>query len=221
MIRALRSLIWRHLQREWHRGSWWLPVVFFIIVATLYPFAVGADAALLARTGGAIVWIAALLAAMLPVERLFAADVADGTIDQLALRGISDEVIALATMAAHAISFGVPLLLSILPAAALLALNGATIANLVTGLAIALPAFAAIGTMVSAVTLGARGGGALAGLLMLPLAVPLVIFGAGSMQLAGQAAGGGALPMLAATALLLVAMAPFAAGAALRGVRSA
>lgn len=214
-MRMWAALIRRDLAREWSSGSWWLPVAFFLLVATLYPFAVGPDSALLARTGAGVLWIAALLAALLPIERLFAPDSASGTLDQLALRGISDEGVAAAKALAHMVGFGVPLLLATLPAAALLGLSGETLARLVIGLAIGTPGLASLSVMIAAVTLGQQRSGALGGLLMLPLAVPILIFGAGSIQPIGNSA----MLFLGAASLLLVAITPFAAGAALRAAR--
>lgn len=209
------ALIRRDLAREWSSGSWWLPVAFFLLVATLYPFAVGPDSALLARTGAGVLWIAALLAALLPIERLFAPDSASGTLDQLALRGVSDEGVAAAKALAHMVGFGVPLLLATLPAAALLNLSGETLARLAVGLTIGIPGLASLSVMIAGVTLGGQRSGALGGLLMLPLSVPILIFGAGSIQPVGNSA----MLFLGAASLLLVAITPFAAGAALRAAR--
>lgn len=210
------SLFTRDLARAWRSGGLWLPVGFFLLVATLFPFAVGPDPALLARVGGGVLWVAALLSALLPIDRLFAPDADDGTLDQYALRGIPEEIVMLARIAAHWVGFAVPLLLATLPAAALLNLDGATLARLVTGLAIGSPALAALACLVAALTLSLRGAGGVAGLLLLPLAVPVLIFGAG---LASDA-GGAPLKLLAASALFLVAIAPFAGGAALRTSRT-
>ncbi len=192
-----------------------LPVAFFLIAATLFPFAVGPDPKLLAKVGGGMLWLAALLAALLPIERLIAPDAEAGVLDQFAVRGIADEGVAAAKIAAHWLGFGPPLMLAALPGAALLGLDGMTLARLEAGLAIGTPALAALGVTVAALTTGLRGAGALAGLLLLPLAVPLLIFGAGALNPGDL----GALKLLAATALLLTAGAPFAAGAALRTIR--
>jgi heme exporter protein B len=192
-----------------------LPIVFFLIAATLFPFAVGPDAPLLAKAGGGMLWLAALLAALLPVERLIAPDAEAGMLDQFAVRGIADEAVAGAKIAAHWLSFGPPLMLAALPGAALLGLDGATLGRLEAGLAIGTPALAALGLTVAALTAGLRGSGALAGLVLLPLAVPLLIFGAGALAPGGI----GALKLLAAVSLILVGGAPFAAGAALRSFR--
>lgn len=212
---VLAALIRRDLAQAVRSGGALLPVIFFLLVATLYPFAVGPDAPLLARTGGGMLWVAALLAALLPVERLIEPDQQAGILDQLAIRGVSDEAVAAAKIVAHWLSFGPPLMLAALPGAALLRLEAETLWQLEIGLAIGTPGLAALGVTIAAITAGLRGAGALAGLLMLPLAVPVLIFGAGSM---GEFGGGG-LKLLAAASLVLVAIAPFAAGAAIRAGR--
>lgn len=208
-------LVRRDVTQAWRAGGAMLPVVFFLLVATLFPFAVGPDAPLLARIGGGVLWVAALLAALLPVERLIEPDRESGVLDQIAARGISDELVVLARIAAHWIGFGPPLMIAAIPASALLRLDGAGLGQLEIGLLIGTPGLAALAVTVSAITAGLRGAGALAGLLMLPLAVPLLIFGAGSLD----DGSGSALKLLAASSLLLLALAPFAAGAAIRAGR--
>ncbi len=212
---SLVAIVGRDLGRSFEGGGAMLPLIFFLLVATLFPFAVGPDAALLGRVGGGALWMAALLAALLPVDRLIAPDAEAGMLDQFAVRGISDEAVAAAKIIAHWLSFGPPLMLAALPAAALLKLDGDMLGRIEAGLAIGTPGLAALGVTTSALTAGLRGAGALAGLIMLPLAVPLLIFGAGALGDQGL----GALKLLAATSLLLSAGAPFAAGAALRAAR--
>ena len=209
-------LVLRELRLAAGGGAALLPLIFFLLVATLFPFAVGPDRPLLARTGGGALWMAALLAALLPVERLVEPDRASGMLDQLAVRGISEESIAAAKLLGHWLSFGPPLMLAAIPAAALMKLPPEVFARLELGLLIGTPGLAALTLMVAALTAGLRGTGALAGLLMLPLAVPLLIFGAGLIE---QGSGTGAVKLLAAVSLLLVAAAPFAAGAAMRAAR--
>lgn len=205
----------RDLRRAWGSGTIWLPVAFFLLVATLYPFAVGPDRDLLARTGGGMMWVAALLAALLPVDRLVRPDWEAGVLDQLMVRGFADEVVAAVRIAAHALGFGLPLLVALLPAAALLGLSGDTVRTTALGLAIAAPGLATLALLSAALTAPLKGGNAIAGLLVLPLAVPLLIFGAGLLN----PAGAGALKLLAASSLLLTAIGPFAVGAALRALR--
>lgn len=215
MSRAFWPMVRRDIALAWHGGGAWLPVIFMLLVASLYPFAVGPDAKLMAATGGGMLWIAALLAALLPIERLIAPDAESGVLDQYLVRGISDEIIALAKLIAHWLSFGPPLMIAALPAAALLKLEGDTLMRLEIGLALGTPALAALGVLVAALTAGLRGAGAIAGLLALPLAVPLLIFGAGALH----EGSGAALKFLAAISLLLVAITPIAAGAAMRAGR--
>ena len=132
------------------------------------------------------------------------------------MRGHSEEGVALAKLIGHWLSFGPPLMLAALPAAALMKLPADVLMRLELGLAVGTPGLAALTLGVSALTAGLRRSGALAGLLMLPLAVPLLIFGAGLVERGSDA---GALPLLGAVSLLLVAGAPFVAGAAIRAAR--
>ena len=209
----MTALVLRELRAAYGGGAAWLPLIFFLLVASLFPFAVGPDAALLGRAGGGALWMAALLAALLPVERLVAPDLADGTLDQLALREVGEEVMATAKLIGHWLSFGPPLMLAAVPAAALMNLPAGTLLRLEIGLLLGTPGLAALGVGVAALTATLRGGGALAGLLLLPLALPVLIFGAGFVA---GARNEGAWQLLTAASLLLVAGAPFVAGAAIR-----
>lgn len=218
MIRVIGALLWRDLRNLLSgggRGGPSLPLLFFIAVAMLFPFAVGPDPQLLARTGGGVVWIAALLAAILPLDRLVAPDVELGTFDQLALRGVSEELAMAIRLVAHWLSFGPLLLLATVPASALLGLENETTRMLLLGLLAGTPGLAAIGLIISALTATLRGGAALAGLLLVPLAVPILIFGAGSLA-RGDMTG---IALAGAISLGLAALAPFAAGAAIRSAR--
>ena len=197
------------------KGGTVLPLLFFLSVAMLFPFAVGPDATLLARTGGGVIWVAALLAAILPLDRLVEPDLEQGFFDQWAMRGITEEWIIAVRMLAHWLSFGPPLMLASVPAAALLGLDGAKLRLVELGLLAGTPGLAALGVTVAALTAGLRGGAALAGLLVIPLAVPLLIFGAGSLSTGGMSG----IALTAAVSLVLLAIAPFAAGAAIRAAR--
>ncbi|MEA3047971.1 MAG: heme exporter protein, partial [Sphingomonadales bacterium] len=148
--------------------------------------------------------------------RLVEPDRAAGVLDQLSLRGTSEESVALAKLIGHWLSFAPPLMLAAIPAAALIKLPPETLVRLELGLLIGTPGLAALTLGVAALTAGLRRAGALAGLLMLPLAVPLLIFGAGFLERGNET---GALQLLGAVSLLLVAGAPFAAGAAIRAGR--
>ncbi len=209
------TILRRDLRLSLGAGGIGLPIVFFLLVATLYPFAVGPDGALFARTGGGVLWVAAVLAALLPLDRLIAPDAESGVLDQYAVRGIGEETVAAAKIMAHWLGFGPALMLAAVPASALLRLDATTLGAVELGLLAGTPGLAALGVMVASLTAGVRRAGALGGLLMLPLAVPLIIFGAGSI---GDF-GGGALRFLAASSLFLVAVAPFAAGAGIRALR--
>lgn len=209
------ALIIREVRRGLS-GAAWLPVAFFLLVATIVPFAVGPDAELLGRIGGGALWIAALTAALLPIERLVEPDRADGFLDQLAIAGAAEEAIGAAKIAGHWLAFGPLLLIAAVPASFLVGLDGAALGRCVIALAIGTPALAALAVAVAALTAGLPRAGALAGLLMMPLAVPLVIFGAAATG-DGESA---ALKLEAAVALLMVAGAPFVTGAAIRATRT-
>ena len=209
------ALIAREVRRGLH-GSAWLPVAFFLLVATIVPFAVGPDARLLARIGGGALWIAALTAALLPIERLIELDRADGVLDQLALAGVAEEAVGAAKIAGHWLTFGPLLLIAAVPASLLVGLDGSALARCLVSLAIGTPALAALAVAVAALTAGLPRAGSLAGILLMPLAVPLVIFGAAAMG-DGESS---ALMLEAAIALLTVAGAPFVTGAAIRASRT-
>jgi len=202
------ALIARDLRRGF-TGAAWLPIAFFLLVAALVPFAIGPDARLLARIGPGILWIAALTAALLPIERLIEPDRADGVLDQLALHGLAEESVAFAKIAAHWLSFAPLLLVAAVPASVLVAMDGRTLLRTEAALAIGTPALAALALAIAAVTAGLPRSGSLAGLLLLPLAVPLLIFAVAD-----------ALFLEAAMSLLLTAGAPFVAGAAIRAART-
>ena len=214
-MRAIGSIIWRDVRQSYASGGTWLPVIFYLSAATLFPFAVGPDRQLLLETGGGILWIAALLATLLPIDRLIQPDLENGIYDQFATRGITDELIAFARLVSHWLSFGPPLLIAAFLASGLMGLEGPPLWTLLLSLAIATPALAGLAVMIAALTAGLKGASALGGLLMVPLAIPMLIFGAGSLA----DRSGSALLVLGAVALLLVAVTPFAAGAALRAAR--
>lgn len=202
------ALIGRDLRRG-YAGAAWLPIAFFLLVAALVPFAIGPDARLLARIGPGILWIAALTAALLPVERLIEPDRSDGMLDQLFLHGMAEESIAFAKIVAHWLTFAPLLLVACIPASALLAIDGSSLAWTEVALLIGTPGLAALAVAVASVTAGLPRTGSLAGLLLLPLAVPLLIFGAADAYL-----------LESAVSLLLTAGAPLVAGAAIRAART-
>ena len=205
------ALILREMRRGYAGGGATLTIGFFLLVAILFPFAIGPDTALLARIGGGVIWTAALLAALLPVERVIGPDLDAGVIDQLVVRGYPPTLIALAKIAGHWLAFGPPVMAAALLSAALLSVDGATVLAIEAGLAAGTPGLAALAVATGALTAGLRGAGAVAGLVLLPLAVPLLIFGAGALD-----GGAGGLKLLAAVSLLLLAGAPFVTAAAIR-----
>jgi heme exporter protein B len=204
----IAALILRDVRRGF-TGAAWLPIAFFLLVAALVPFAIGPDARLLARIGPGTLWIAALTAALLPIERLIELDRDDGTLDQLALHGLAEESIAIAKIVAHWLTFAPLLLVAAVPGAALLAMDGPTLIRTEAALAIGTAGLAALAVAIAAVTAGLPRAGSLAGLLLLPLAVPLLIFGAAN-----------ALLLEGAVSILLLAGAPFVTAAAIRASRT-
>jgi heme exporter protein B len=209
------ALIARDVRRGF-TGAAWLPIAFFLLVATLLPFAIGPDAKLLGRIGPGALWIAALTASLLPIERLIEPDRADGVLDQLALHGIADETIAACKIAAHWLTFGPLLTIAAFPAAALLDIDRQALARLLLSAWIGTPGLAALAVAVAALTAGLPRAGAIAGLLLLPLAVPLLIFAA------AFCGTGGNQPMAleAASSILLLAGSPFVTAAAIRAART-
>jgi heme exporter protein B len=161
-------------------------------------------------------WIAALLATLLPIERLILPDRQAGILDQLALRGWSDELVATAKIIGQIFAFALPLLLATVVGSALIGVPEAQLGTLLLGLALALPALSGLSVTIAALTAGLSGASALGGLLLVPITIPLLIFGAGTLS----ENPGNAMQLLAATALAITALSPFAAGAALRAGRT-
>ena len=208
-------LIVRDLRRGF-TGAAWVPIAFFLLVVAMMPFAIGPDRELLTRVGPGVLWIAALTAALQPMERLIEPDRSDGVLDQLVLHGLAEESIALAKIAAHWLTFGPLLLLAAIPGAALLAMDGASLVKTEIALAVGTSGLAALVVAIAAVTAGFSRAGSLAALLLFPLAVPLLIYGAS----AAAGASPSALLLEAAVSLFLTAGAPFLAGAAIRAART-
>lgn len=205
------ALVARELRRGFAGGRAWLPVAFLLMVAAFFPFALGDDPRLLRRVGPGLLWTAALLAALLPVETLVAPDAADGTLDQLRLHGVSEEAVAAAKLVGHWLGWAPPLLAASAVGGLLFGLSAPEIGRLLLSLLLGAPALAALAVSVAALTAGLPGAAALGPLLLLPLGVPILVFGAGAGG--GEA---GALPLLGAASLFAVATAPWAAGAAIR-----
>jgi len=193
-----------------------LALAFFAAVVTLVPLGVGPDLKLLARIAGGVLWVSAVLAALLCLDRLFQADYEDGSLDLIALSPLPLEAAAFAKIAAHWLATGLPLTALAGFMAVLYDLPGLGTAALTASLLIGTPAVSAIGGVGAALTLSIRRGGLILPLIVLPLLAPAVIFGSGAVLAALDATANGSLLLLAAFSILAVVLSPFAAAAAVR-----
>ena len=192
-------------------------VFFFAIVVSLFPLGVGADPGILRSIGPGVVWVAALLASMLALGRLFAGDFEDGTLEQLILAGEPLSMLVLAKVAAHWVATGLPLVVLSPLLGVQFGLSGDALWVMVWSLAIGTPVLSLLGAIGAALTLGVRSAGALTALLVLPLYVPVLIFGAGAVSAAAQGMQfGGHLSLLGAMLFGAIALAPWAIAAAVR-----
>jgi heme exporter protein B len=198
-------------------GEMGLVLGFFVMAVVLFPFGVGPEPELLSRIGPGIIWVAALLAAVISLDRLFAADHADGSLDLIALSPLPLEAAVLAKAAAHWLTTGLPLTVLAPLLAVFVDLDPAAIPVLMLGLLIGSPVLSLFGTIAAALTIGARRPGVLVSLLVLPLYLPPLIFGAGAVEASMTADSGHAdLLLLGALTLAALPLAPLAAAAALR-----
>ena len=198
-------------------GDTGLVLGFFVLAVVLFPLGVGPEPAILQRIGAGIVWVAALLAALLSLDRLFEADHRDGDLELLALSELPLELAVLAKCAAHWVVTGLPLALVSPLLALFVDLEPEAIPTLMLSLLIGTPALSLIGSVAAALTLGARRQGVVLSILVLPLYVPPLVFGAGAVE--ASASGNGAhayLLILAALTLAALALCPWASAAALR-----
>ncbi len=199
-------------------GSGSMGVVFFLTLVTITPFAVGPDPDLLARIGPAMLWISALLASLLGLDRLFQADAEDGSLDLFHLSQTPLELAVLVKCAAHWVTAGLPLVVAAPVLGLMLQQDGAALLGVIASLLVGAPALTLIGSIGAAATVTVRRGGLLMALLVLPLTIPVLIFGVS----AANAAAGGTVPFLSPFAILCaislaaLALCPFAAAAALR-----
>jgi heme exporter protein B len=218
MVGALAGLVRRDLRLALRQGSDALLVVgFFVMAALLFPFGVGPEPSLLARIAIGVIWATALLSALLSFDRLFQADYEDGSLDQLVLAPPPLPAIVLAKAAAHWLTAGLPLLLASPILALLLQLPARALPMLLLALLLGTPTLSLVGAVGAALTLGARRGGVLLPLLILPLAVPVLIFGVGAADAAATGmAAGPPLALLGSLLLAALVLAPWAAAAALR-----
>jgi len=198
-------------------GSTLLTVVFFLVTVTLFPLAVGPEPGVLERIAVGVLWVAALLAALLSLDRLFQADFEDGSLEQLALLSLPFELAVLAKVAAHWLTTGLPLLLAAPMLALVLNMPVEALPVLLTTMALGTPTLSLVGAVGAALTVGLRRGSALLSLLVLPLYIPVLIFGVTAVE--ATLTGMGARPhllILGALQLGAWALTPWAAAAALR-----
>lgn len=198
-------------------GGFGLALAFFLIVCTLVPFGIGPEGGTLARVAPGILWIGALLSCLLSLDRIFALDHEDGSLDLLATAPLPLEGIVAVKALAHWLTTGLPLVVFAPVLGLLLHLPGPAYGWLVVSLALGTPALSVLGAFGAAVTVGLRRGGLLLSLLVLPLYVPTLIFGAEAVRRGAQGANGGTpLVFLAGISLASLALMPFAGAAALR-----
>ncbi len=194
-----------------------LVVVFFVLSVTLFPLGVGPDTLILSRVASGVIWVAALLASMISLDRLFQADFEDGSLDLIALSSLPLEITVLAKSAAHWLTTGLPLIVASPILAILLAMDSGGYLTLVAAMILGTPTLSLVGGIGAALTVGIRRGGVLLSLLVLPLYIPILIFAVGAVENAVE--GLGARPQLLVLAALFLGaavLAPIASAAALR-----
>ncbi|MEC7816480.1 MAG: heme exporter protein CcmB [Pseudomonadota bacterium] len=193
------------------------PLLFFVIVVTLFPLGVSPEVAFLQQAGAGILWVAALLAVLLSLDHLFRHDFDDGTLEQLVLQPQPLFLLVLAKTAAHWLLTGLPLVLIAPVLGVMVHQDGNSIAILCLTLLIGTPVLSLIGSIGAALTLGLRSAGVLLSLLIIPLYIPVLIFGTGTVAAAAEGAPvGGYLALMGAFLVLALTLAPFASAAALR-----
>lgn len=218
MIKTFIAILSRDVRLAWRHGTDSVAaLLFFILCGCLFPLALGPSPDLLHRVAPGIIWVCALLAAMLPLERLFSADFEDGSLDSLRLTGLPAPYIGLGKILSHWLTTGLPLLIAAGPMGLMLGVTVADLPALLMGLALGTPLLSLIGGMAAAITIGARRGGLLLPLIILPLASPVLIFGASAVNRAQyHLPPGPELDVLGAFLLVALPACAFATGAALR-----
>lgn len=200
-----------------HRGDIFNPLLFFVMVVTLFPLGIGPEPQMLARVAPGIIWVAALLASMLSLERLFKADFSDGSLEQMLLSPQPLSILVLAKVLAHWILTGVPLIIIAPLLAVLLNLDDNSYGALIATLALGTPVLSLLGAIGVALTVGLRKGGVLLSLLILPLYIPVLIFATSAIDAAGMNLPyDGQLAIIGAMLIGSLTLAPFAIGASLR-----
>ena len=199
------------------KGEVLTPLMFFVVVASLFPLGVGPESALLLRMAPGVLWVSALLAAMLSLPRLFATDYADGSLEQMALSTTPLALLVVAKAVSHFLLSGLPLVLMAPVLGLQFGLDARALGLLMLTLLLGTPTLSLIGSIGAALTLGVRGAGVLLSLLILPLYIPVLIFGAGAVEADAAGLGvGGHLSLLAALLVLSAFFAPLATTTALR-----
>jgi heme exporter protein B len=217
-VSGLGAIVGRDLRIAARQGSaTLLVVVFFVITVTLFPLGVGPAPEMLARMASGVVWVAALLASLIALDRLFQADFEDGSLELLALSGLPLELVVLAKALAHWLTSGLPLLVTAPLLALLMNMEAEGFLALVVAMALGTPTLSLVGSIGAALTVNMRRGGVLLSLLVLPLYIPVLIFGVSAVEAAivGLAVRPYLLIMAAGFAGAL-ALAPWATSAALR-----
>ncbi len=223
LMRVFTTVLRRELRASFASWSEGLnPLLFFIIVVTLFPLGVGPEPNQLAAIGPGVIWVAALLAVLMSVDGLFAADHRDGTLEQWVLAGQPLSIIALAKVCAHWLRTGMPLVLMSPLLGVLMNISANALPTLAISLLLGTAILSLIGAIGAALTLTVKQGGVLLALLVLPLSVPILIFGAGAVQaVVEQREATGQLALLAAGVMAALTLAPIGIASALRvGVAS-
>jgi len=218
MLAAARALVVRDLTLLWRRrGDALQPALFALLVVVLFALALGAEPAALARAAPAVLWLSVLLAGLLALDTLFRGDAEDGSLDQWLLAPVPLAWLVLVRTAMHWATTALPLLLATPLLAELMHLPARELPVLMASLALGTPVLSLLGAVVAALTVGMRRAGILVALLALPLYVPVLVFGAGSVAAAAQGLDPtGALLLLGAGLALALPLAPLAAAAAIR-----
>ena len=218
LLRAFTLLLKRDLTLAIrHRAEILNPLLFFVLVTSLFPLGIGADPKLLQAVGPGVIWVAALLAALLSLEGIFRSDFEDGTLEQFLLSSHPVSVLVLAKVLAHWLITGLPLLVISPLLGVLLGLPGDAIVILLVTLALGTPVLSLIGAVGVALTVGLRKGGMILSLLVLPLYVPLLIFAASAVDTAAAGLPVTAhLSLISALLVLALSLSPLATAAALR-----
>ena len=219
---GLASVLLAALRRELklamrQKGEVLTPLVFFVVIASLFPLGVGPESALLLRMAPGVLWVSALLAAMLSLQRMFAMDYVDGSLEQMVLSATPLGLLVAAKALSHFLLSGLPLVLMAPVLGLQFGLEGRALGLLMLTLLLGTPTLSLIGSIGAALTLGVRGAGVLLSLLILPLYIPVLIFGAGAVEADAAGLGiGGHLSLLAALLVLSAFFAPLATTTALR-----